>query len=400
LLWPFFVAPAHAQDPPGELKPAPAAARAAQDAPAGRLETWLEESLSGYLAWRSLADAEPGPARRLVARAMRNALRDPGALLSAPSGEASESARSATRRLLSERGMLVWRTLETVIGRQRVDAALREYYERHRRGPAGLADFRKVCEEISGRDLGWFFDYYIAGAELPEIEIRRAPAGPHEFAGEILIRNAPVEFQARVEMRLHLAGGSALDHSVATNGPVTPFALNTPDAVTRVTLDPDARILRVTDAARRHAAQQPLLRQFDELERAGSFAEALARCEQALAADPEDLAANHQQIRFEMGRLLHRLGKHSEAWLNFERVLALDSLDGMAADFYRAWSRVFRSRIARTQGRPASARAEAQAGLASQSPALETPIRWPGDTREATAAQALRRELAPAGPKR
>lgn len=341
------------------------------------------ETLADYLAWRTLEEREPEQARRAVARAMRNALED----------------REATRRAFDERAVLVWRTLETVIGRQRVDAALREYYRRHRGGSAGISGFRAICEEVSGRDLGWFFGYYISGTELPEIEIRRAPAGPNEYAGEIVIRNAPPEFVVRVEMRLHLANGATLEHSVATSGPVTPFALNTPDAVTRVTLDPNARILRVTDAARRHAAQQPLLAQLDPLERAGSFAEALAQCEQALAADPEDLAANHQPIRFEMGRYYYRQDQLNEAWQSFERALALDSLDGMAADFYRVWARVYRARIARVRGDERAARLEAQAGLASKSPALETPIRWPGDERATTAAEALRRESVPAAPK-
>jgi hypothetical protein len=363
---------------PGELKLAPAPATAQS----GRPDAWAE-TLADYLAWRTLEEREPEQARRAVARAMRNALEN----------------REATRRVFDERAVLVWRTLETVIGRQRVDAALREYYRRYRGGSASIADFRKTCEEISGRDLAWFFDYYISGNELPEIAIRRAPAGPNEYAGEIVIRNGPPEFQARVEMRLHLANGATLEHSVATSGPVTPFALNTPDAVTRITLDPKARILRITDAARRHAAQQPLLAQLGPLERAGSFAEALAQCEQALAADPEDLAANHQQIRFEMGRYYHRQDKLNEAWQSFERVLTLDSLDGMAADFYRVWARVHRARIARSRGDLRSAHAEALAGLASKSPALEAPVRWPGDERETTAAEALRRESVPAAPK-
>ncbi len=353
---------------------------------------WLAESLAEYLAWRYLAEKDREAARRMVARAMRDALA-PEHLPPLALGLKLFALENGdvTHATLYDRGMLVWRTLETVVDRERVDRALKEYYKRYAGRSASIADFRKICEEISGRDLGWFFDYFIRDTEIPEIELRRtATSAPNEYAGEIVLRNVPPEFQVRVEMRLETTAGPVL-HSVATRGEVTPFTVATQGAVTRVTLDPDKRILRWTETARRYGSQRALLARANDLVQAGQAAQAAQTYEQALALDPENFSANEQRIRFALGRMYDRQKLTSRAWQEFSRALELASLDPMETDFYRAWSRVYRARIEQRRGRPAAARAEAEAGLALKSPALETQVLLDdGSDRVTTAAAELR----------
>lgn len=352
---------------------------------------WLAESLAEYLAWRYLLEKEPEQARLMVARAMRDGLApEPLRPLKLGLRLFGQEEWHVTHATLYERGLLVFRTLETVIGRDRLSRAIRTLYQRHRGRSASIGDFRKTCEETSGRDLGWFFDYFLDGTEIPEIELRRLPSpAPNEVMGEVLVRNVPPEFSVRVEMRAETERGS-VEHSVATQGEVTPFTFTTPAPATRLTLDPDARILRWTEAARRNRNQQRPLAKIAELERSGQLEGARRAARQALALDPENLASNQQQIYFQLGRLEYRLGRSGPAWRNFERVLALGSLEPMADDFYRVWARVYRARIARRQGRLAAARDEVKAGLAMYSPALHTQIRWAETQRESSAAAELR----------
>lgn len=361
---------------------------------------WLAESLAEYLAWRYLEEEQPDDARRMVELAMRNTLaHEPARPLRLGLKLFALEDWDVTHATLYQRGMLVWRTLETVIDRERVDAALREYYRRHRGGPASIADFRTICEGISGRDLGWFFDTYINGTELPEISLRRLPsAAPNELAGEIIVRNAPQEFQVRVEMRITTASG-VIDHSVATRGEVTPFAIDVRDAVTAVALDPRLRILRVTEPARRQHAQRMKSLETNLAESATSDAgelRALVNAYQSAAdIDSENLAANHQLYALQIGRLQLRLKEYDAAWKTLDRALALESLDPMATDLHRAWARVFRASIALVRGDKAAARQEAEAGLAMKCPALDTKIAWPdAPEKETTAAEALRAILA------
>jgi len=339
---------------------------------------WMAEGLAEYLAWRYLLEKNPEQARVMVERAMRDAL-EPEPLRPLSRGLTLFATENwdVTRDTLYDRGLLVFRTLETVIDRSRVDRALREYYKRYSGRSASIADFRKVCEEISGRDLGWFFDYFINGTQIPEIELRSLPAAaPGDWTGEIVLHNVPPDFQVRVEMRLNTAKG-IVDHSVATRGAVTAFTVNVPGPVTSFILDPDLRILRWTDAARRHRQQRALLADLGDLERAHQFSVAIKRCEDALQADPEDLAHNHQQILFQLGRLYLRRGLTDRAKQYFARVLERVSMDGATTDFYRAWARVYRARLANQQLNAKTARAEAEAGLAMKSPALDTVVSWP-----------------------
>ena len=352
---------------------------------------WLAESLAEYLAWRYLRENDPEQARRMVQRAMRDSLAQEPLRPLALGLKLFREPWEVMHATLYQRGLLVWRTLETVIDRERVDRALREYYSRFAGRSASIADFRKLCEEISGRDLGWFFEYFLHGTQVPEISLRRLPSdAPNVLMGEIVLKNVPADFQVRVEMRVHTEKG-AVGHSVATRGEVTPFSVNLPAPPTQVTLDPDMRLLRWTEAARRHREQASLLAQLGELEDSGEFRQAMDLCQRAIALDSDDVAANQQQIRFLLGRMLYRAGKFAEAKREFGSALELASLETMDTDFYRAWAHVFRARIAKRLGQSAAAQKEARAGLASQSPAMETKVAWaeaPG--REMGAREALR----------
>ncbi len=361
---------------------------------ASQEDGWLAESLAEYLAWRYLEETDPEQARRMAARAMRDALApEPLPPLGLGLRLFALENWEVTHATLYQRGLLVWRTLETVIDRERVDLALREYYRRYAGRSASIADFRKICEEISGRELGWFFDYFLSGTRIPEIEFRRTPAmAPNEVAGEIILHNVPPDFQVRVEMRLETTAGP-IEHSVATRGEVTAFTATSKNPVTRIALDPDLRILRWTEAARRNRSQRALLAAAGGFESKDELVRATDACQKALALDQENLARNEQQIRFELGRLYYRMKEYAHASQQFAGVLELGSLDPMGTDFHRAWARVYRARIEKLRGHPAAARAEAQAGLAKRSPALETQVALPEAGGHATTAAAELRAL-------
>jgi hypothetical protein len=357
---------------------------------------WLAESLAEYLAWRYLQEKEPEQARLMVQRAMRDSLGPEPLRPLALNTWLFREPWNVAYATLYQRGLLVWRTLETVIDRERVDRALREYYKRFAGRSAAIADFRKICEDISGRELGWFFDYFLNATQIPEISLRRLPSdAPNVLLGEIVVKNVPADFQVRVEMRV-LTEKGAVNHSVATRGEVTPFSLNLPAPATQVIVDPDARLLRWTEAARRYHEQLKILRQIGEREDAGEFRQAIVLCQRALALDADGVAANQQRIHFVLGRMLYRAGRFAEARKEFAAALETASLDPMDTDFYRAWAHVYRARIARRLGESASAQKEARAGLASKSPAMETKTSWSeSPDSERTARQELRRLAAP-----
>jgi hypothetical protein len=62
-------------------------------------------------------------------------------------------------------------TLEGVLGEDLMERVMRTYHQRWRFGHPSSLDFRKVAEEVSGRDLGWFFDQFVFGARLLDYKV-------------------------------------------------------------------------------------------------------------------------------------------------------------------------------------------------------------------------------------
>jgi tetratricopeptide (TPR) repeat protein len=335
---------------------------------------WLAESLSEYLAWRYLEATSPADAQRMIVLAMREGLAADGLQPISMGLKLFALGNKLTQQTLYDRGMLVWRTLESVIDRDRVDQALQEYLKLYSGRTASIADFRAICERISGRDLRWFFAYYLSGTEVPEITVERTPSlAPTEVSGEIRIRNVPEDFEARVELRISTAAG-LVTHSVAARGSATPFSAVVPAAASHIEIDPDLKILRWTEAARRNREQDTILAEAYHAVHDDDFDAAEEYLRQALAADPENVAGNEQAIRFQLGQALYHMKRYREALDELSRVLALASPDARETDAYYAWAHVYRARIAFAQNDAAGGRTEAAAGLAVDSPVLEIEI--------------------------
>jgi hypothetical protein len=367
-----------------------------QVAHATQEDGWLAESLGQYLALRYLEAHNADEARHTVTVAMRDALASDKLEPISLGLKLFALGNEITQQTLYSRGMLVWRTLEAVVTREQLDRALAEYLKRYAGGTATIADFRKICEEISRRDLGWFFSYYISGTEAPEITVRRETSlTPGEVSGEILVYGAPPEFTVRVEIRVSTSTG-VVEQKVATRGPATAFTVVVPSPAMRIEIDPDQRILRWTEAARRNLAQRKVMVETRKRLYDDDLADAEGLCKQALQTDPENLAGNEQQIRFELGQLLFHEKQLSAAFDELGKVLELASLDTRLTNAYYAWAHVYRARIAFERKDAATGRAEAQAGLAVDSLALEAEVtqssRFSGTT---SAGKELRRFLAP-----
>ena len=69
-----------------------------------------------------------------------------------------------------QKGGWTLHVLRGQIGTEKFWAGIREYYRRFRDSNASTADFRKVMEEVSGADLGWFFKQWLYRAGSPVVE--------------------------------------------------------------------------------------------------------------------------------------------------------------------------------------------------------------------------------------
>ncbi|MGI8646052.1 MAG: M1 family metallopeptidase [Nocardioides sp.] len=66
-----------------------------------------------------------------------------------------------------DRGAMTLQALREVIGDQAFETVLRTWVERRRHGNGSTEDFRALAKEITGRDLGAFFDVWLLATEKP-----------------------------------------------------------------------------------------------------------------------------------------------------------------------------------------------------------------------------------------
>ncbi len=107
--------------------------------------------------------------------------------------------------------------LRGIIGDAAFWSGIRDYYRQYRDRNAVTSDFRRVMEEASGQELGWFFDQWLTrggflkvrarwtydeAAKAVRIEVEQLQAGPPlrmpievglEVAGEVVPRTAKIE---------------------------------------------------------------------------------------------------------------------------------------------------------------------------------------------------------------
>jgi tetratricopeptide (TPR) repeat protein len=330
---------------------------------AGGRDEWLAEGLPEYLAWRYLGEAHPEVARALVTQAMRDYVA--GGLHQPLFGSAEETEEEGEALILSsrQRGLLVLRTLETVIDRERVDRVLPVLIRRSGKNPPSVALLEKVCEEIAGRNLRWFFDYFVEGTGMPTIELRRLPSEtPGIAAGEILVKGLPPEGSVRVEMAVHTAQG-VIAHSVATRGEVTPFTVNVPAPALGITLDPDQRILRWTEAAERSKAQSVVLAELPEPITSNDLSQAIEHYRRAIAADPEDASVRAQSLHERLGELEWAHDEWNAALADLEAAINGHSLSPFETYLCRGKAYLYHGVVELHERRPKEAFEDAQAGM-------------------------------------
>jgi len=349
------------------------------DSPNPIRNDWLAEALAEYLAWRYLNEAEAEAARALVAEAMREAPRWEPEGPPWPKRERSRDALSPELVVTRQRGLLVMRTLETVIDRERVDRVLPLLVSRSGGKPPSAALLEKVCEEVAGRNLKWFFDYFVEGNGIPTIELRSLPSeSPGVAAGEIVVKGLPPEGSVRVEMTVRTAQG-VVEHSVATRGEVTPFSVNVPAPALGITLDPDLRILRWTEAAERSKAQSALLAKLPEPITRGNLPAAIELYRRALAGDPEDASRRAQSLHERLGELEWAHDEWDAALADLEAAINGHSLDPFETYLSRGKAYLYHGVVQLHERRPKQALEDAQAGLVMPREVLaqslpETPI--------------------------
>ena len=72
--------------------------------------------------------------------------------------------------LVYQKGAWVLHMLRAEVGTETFWAAIREYYRRYRDQNASTAELRAIFEQVSGKELGWFFSQWLTRAGVPKVD--------------------------------------------------------------------------------------------------------------------------------------------------------------------------------------------------------------------------------------
>jgi aminopeptidase N len=148
-------------------------------------------------------------------------------------------------RVEYQKAAWVLHMLRFVAGEEAFWSILNEYRRRFGGGSAATEDFIRVAEEVSGRDLGWFFSQWIYGAGLPSYEF-----GWGRLTGGRMVRVAVNQVQTEyplfdmpVDIDLVFADGTTRRESVRVGQARQTFDFSVDREVSNVLFDPDDWIL-------------------------------------------------------------------------------------------------------------------------------------------------------------
>ncbi|MBT5875317.1 MAG: hypothetical protein HOH43_17995, partial [Candidatus Latescibacteria bacterium] len=108
-------------------------------------------------------------------------------------------------------------------------AGLREYYDKYRGKQASTSDFQQIMEEHAGSDLGWFFNQWVYGAEIPtylfSYRVEQVAGNRYVVHCKVGQGNVPREFQMAVPITIESEDGMRTTVRVPIQGVGAQFEL-------------------------------------------------------------------------------------------------------------------------------------------------------------------------------
>jgi aminopeptidase N len=134
---------------------------------------WLSEGFTEYLTARAIGQIDGLEAQRRVHReyltsSLRADRANPHAV--APRGEEID-VLEIFDAISYQKGALVVRMLERIVGTERMDAFLRSWFDRHAFGAVSTADLERELSQASGIDLSKFFASFVYEGHHPELRV-------------------------------------------------------------------------------------------------------------------------------------------------------------------------------------------------------------------------------------
>ncbi len=147
------------------------------------------------------------------------------------------------------KGALVLHTLKNIIGEDTFRQVLKRYLEKFKFDVADTEDFRKVVEEVTGKDFEWFFDQYVYNAGHPVLNINHR-WNPEEKTLSISIKQTQPDdswdvYKLPIEVLIITDSGREVKKTIWIKEKQETFHIPLDEKPKRVCIDPDFKTFAV-----------------------------------------------------------------------------------------------------------------------------------------------------------
>ncbi len=189
---------------------------------------------------------------------------------------------SAYQSIVLYKGAMVMSILRETLGKENFQQLLKRFLEEYRGKNASLADFERLTSQVAGKNMRYFFAYWLEGTGLPEFrtdyQIIRTKAGQFRTRGTVKTDtealHTPLELLLRAE-------GESKTITVDLDESEADFDIQSNNPPVAVVVDPNNRILRMSDDIK----VSVIARRGIELMNEGRYSEAKLDLEAALNLD-------------------------------------------------------------------------------------------------------------------
>jgi len=154
--------------------------------------------------------------------------------------------------------VVVLTTLKNILGEETFRRVMKTYYERYRFRHPRTEDFIAVAQQVSGRDLAWFFDQTVFGRGVLDYaveSVKTQPNGSQYHSQVVLSRKGEVQFP--VEVLVSFADGSTRRQVWDGQAVSQTLTFETAAPLSYTALDPERKWAMELDAVNNSLTLQP-----------------------------------------------------------------------------------------------------------------------------------------------
>lgn len=248
-------------------------------------DAWLSQGLAEFSAF-SLRESQSSGAkldalrRELLEKSLT--FEQTASLARTPASLDDQSV--AYQYIMYGKGAMVYKLLRDTMGEQKFNQLLRTVLQKYRGKNVSIYDFENLANEISGNNLRYFFARWVEGTGVPEFKadylIIRTREGKFITRGTVKQNydnlRLPLELQLRAEGQENVSAETVFIEDTSAD-----FNIVSDGKPVQLTIDPNYKLLRISDDLRVSSIARRGIEQFKE----GNYVEAQQQFEAALKLD-------------------------------------------------------------------------------------------------------------------